>query len=155
MLTKQDSERRPSHNNLAWAREVMESEGVSQRDVARAWEISESGVSRWLDGLTTSELSFRRVVIFSRLVRRSLDEIATRMGLEIWTADEKPAQLQSLPSDRVPLPTFEVSRAKDEGWYLLLLHQRLSATSLMAVLASLEKEKEQKPSTPDDEVLAG
>lgn len=68
---------------LAWIRPEMERVGVTQRDIARAWGVSESGVSRWLDGLQRGDPPFGRVVILARLLRLPLVEVARRLGHEV------------------------------------------------------------------------
>jgi hypothetical protein len=147
MLTKQVTSRDKQSSWLSWAREMMAAEGVSQKDVARHWEVSESSVSRWLDGLQTSDISLRRAVIFSRLVRRSLEEIATRLGHDVWTSDGVP-RVQPLSSPgKPPVPTVSLDPGSREGMFFLLLHLELTATNVAEIIATLNKKEKQSITT--------
>ena len=140
MLTKQISHASGSHTGgLGWARELMTAAGVSQKDVARSWEVSESSVSRWLDGLQSTDLSLHRAVIFSHLVRRSLEEIAARLGHDVWRSDGVP-RVQPLTSPgKPPVPTTSLEPGSREGMFFLLLHLELTAANVAAIIATLDK----------------
>ena len=67
-----------------WVRDMMERANVSTKDVARSWEVSESAIIRWLDGLTVTPITAYRVARFSLLVKRPVEEIMVRLGYEVW-----------------------------------------------------------------------
>ena len=138
MLAKHVTHEKGSRpTGMAWAHELMTIEGVSQKDVARSWEVSESSVSRWLDGLQTSDISLQRAVIFSRLVRRPLEEIAARLGHDVWTSDGVP-RVQPLTSPgKPPVPTTSLEPGSREGMFFLLLHLELPAADVAAIIATL------------------
>jgi len=141
MLAKQTTREKGTRPvGLGWARELMAAEGVSQKDIARSWEVSESSVSRWLDGLQTSDISLHRAVVFSRLVRRSLEEIAARMGHQVWTSEGVP-RVQPLTSpSKPPVPTTSLEPGSREGMFFLLLHLELTAANVAAIINTLGKE---------------
>lgn len=148
MLSKPVSRDRHARNfGLEWARALMAAEGVSQKDVARAWEVSESSVSRWLDGLQTNDISLRRAVVFSHLVRRPLEEIAVRLGHDVWSSEGVP-RVQPLTSPgKPPVPTTSLEPAGREGWFFLLLHLELRAADVAAIIATLDKQGKQGDDT--------
>ena len=141
MLQKRATrEKPPGSVGMGWARDLMLAEGVSQKDVARAWQVSESSVSRWLDGLQSTEISARRVAIFSKLVRRPAEEILTRLGYDVFTSDGVP-RMQPLSSPgKPPVPTVNLEPGSREGMFFLLLHLELTATNVAAIIATLDKE---------------
>jgi transcriptional regulator with XRE-family HTH domain len=125
---------------LGWLRELMEQEGVSQKDVAKAWEVSESSVSRWLDGLQASDIPAGRIVTFSRLVRRPVEELLARLGYNLWRpSDADPAKTLQ-PISGPPIPTTSLRPAGRPGWFYLLLHLELSARNVAAIISTLEDE---------------
>lgn len=145
MLTRPATtrDRHPRPTWTLWARELMAAEGVSQKDIARTWEVSESSVSRWLDGLQTSDISLHRAVLFSRLVRRPLEEIASRMGHDVWSPDGVPrVQPMTLPH-LPPVPTTSLSPGSRPGLFFLLLHLELSAENVAAIIATLGRSDEE------------
>ena len=68
---------------MQWMRDMMKAEGLSQKDIARAWGISESSVSRFLDGLT-GDISARRIAQLSMVLGRPVEELHVWMGHEVW-----------------------------------------------------------------------
>jgi transcriptional regulator with XRE-family HTH domain len=125
---------------LEWLRELMEQEGVSQKDVAKAWEVSESSVSRWLDGLQASDIPVGRIVTFSRLVRRPIEEMLTRLGYNVWRPSDADPGRPLQPISGPPIPTTSLRPARRPGWFYLLLHLELSARNVAAIIATLEEE---------------
>jgi hypothetical protein len=125
---------------MRWAREMMDSIGVSQKDIARAWEVSESSVSRWLDGLQASDITLARAVTFSRLVQRSLEEIAGRLGNKVWRADGSEPTQALHPVAGPPIPTTSLRPGDRPGRFYLLLHLDLTAKNVAAIIATLEDE---------------
>ena len=125
---------------LEWLRELMEQEGVSQKDVAKAWEVSESSVSRWLDGLQASDIPAGRLVTFSRLVRRPVEELLARLGYNLWRPDDADPARTLQPISGPPIPTTSLRAAGRAGWFYLLLHLELNARNVAAIIACLEEE---------------
>lgn len=128
---------RPDSGGLAWARELMALEGVTQKDVARKWEVSESSVSRWLDGLQSSDISAARAAAFSILVKRSIEEIMTRLGHDVWTSGGVPRVQPLTSAGTPPVPTTSLKPGSREGWFFLLLHLELPASSVAAIINTL------------------
>jgi predicted XRE-type DNA-binding protein len=124
-------------SKLDWARVLMEHAGVSQRDVARAWEVSESSVSRWLDGLQASDISAGRVVTFARLVRKPVEEILARLGYKVWREDGSEAAKPLHPVSGPSVGTTNLRSADRPGWFYLLLHLELPAREAARIIESM------------------
>jgi hypothetical protein len=118
---------------MAWARAALTRAKLTQRDVARAWSTSESSVSRWLDGLQTSDLPASRAVQFANLVKMNIDEVMTHLGYPPDVVDEnqRPVTSENTP----PIPTMTMTPGRNGRWHLLL-HLELSATMIAAIIAS-------------------
>lgn len=119
-----------------WARDLLARAGVSQRDLARAWGMSEANTSRWLDGKLSRDLSVGRAAAFCRLTKTSLEEMAWRMGHA--TSAGEPGEPS--PIGAPPLGTVRINQAPPAsvGWDILL-HLRLSADYLVKLQSALEE----------------
>jgi transcriptional regulator with XRE-family HTH domain len=66
----------------AWIKDRLAEQGYTQRDLARAWGISEASVTRFLQGTESSDPAFSRAVRLAEMMRISLDDLAGHFGLK-------------------------------------------------------------------------
>lgn len=120
----------------AWARDLLVGAGMSQRDLARAWRVNDSYVSRWLDGHAGIEISLRAAVVFCHLVRLNFDELIERMGLEQPTAGTRPVLA---PTSGPPLPTIKITPGSMPGKWYLLAHIEVSTDALSGIAHAFDE----------------
>jgi transcriptional regulator with XRE-family HTH domain len=116
-----------------WIRQVLESRGYIQRDLAKLWGCSEAAASRFLNGLDSGDLPMSRAYPLSRMLGMPIDELAARMGWAGDTVNLPPPQTTAAP----PLGTFQVT--PHDGRVRALVHFDLSpeaAGGLVQLLAS-------------------
>lgn len=64
-----------------WIKMHLEARGYSQRDLARAWGISEGSISRFLQGVENTDLQLSRSAALAKMLDISIDELANALGL--------------------------------------------------------------------------
>jgi transcriptional regulator with XRE-family HTH domain len=98
--------------------DLMRTRGVSQRDIAITWGVSESSVSRFLEGLQTQSTPASRIGQLSKLLGRPVGEVMSKLGL---AEDEQGLSVAPPPPNAPPLPTISLTPAGG-GKARLLLH---------------------------------
>ena len=67
--------------DLSWIRHGLSNKGYLAKDLARAWGVSESSVSRFLQGKEHTDLPLSRTVTLALMLDLSLEEIAKGLGV--------------------------------------------------------------------------
>jgi plasmid maintenance system antidote protein VapI len=119
----------------SWIKEALAANGYSQRDLARAWEVSEASVSRFFAGVEQQDLSLGRALRLAQMLDMSIDELAARLGLK--------GKVQ-LPPPSVPVGrgapqvgTITLNPGATPGEMRVLLHLDIPARVASEVVALL------------------
>jgi transcriptional regulator with XRE-family HTH domain len=123
-----------TRGNRAWARDLLDRAGHTQRDLARAWNVDDSTASRWLDGSLCGDLILSRALEFCRLTGISLEELAGRMGLP--GLSDTPVALSSVSDP--PLPTVRITPSGRPGKWLFLAHIEVAVDALAGITRALD-----------------
>lgn len=121
-----------------WIREALAKAGRQQKDLAKAWGVSEASVSRWLEGTQNQDLPASRIWILGQMIGESCDTLIRQLGLAGDTARLPPPSTR--PAGDVPLGTSEF-RVRD-GEARILLHLDLPAAvaaELIQIVAKATK----------------
>jgi transcriptional regulator with XRE-family HTH domain len=67
--------------DFRWVQEGIAGRGFLGRDLAKAWGISESSVSRFFKGIEQPDLPLSRAITLATMLGISLDELAKGLGV--------------------------------------------------------------------------
>lgn len=121
-------------NEFSWIREGLARRNYLAKDVAKAFGISESSISRFLNGQESTDMLLSRAVTLSQMLGISLDELAKGLGVmgkrvepNVGTEGRAP----KAPPNSVNLVML------DEGKVRLTLSQDTTPTKAMEVIKVL------------------
>lgn len=120
-----------------WIKDALVARGYAQRDLAKAWGVSEASVSRFLSGTENQDLPFSRAVDLGQMLDVSMDELALRLGLRRGKVPPPPIVASSAP----PIGTTNLAMAEG-GRLRVLLHLDLPATLAGELVALLGRASE-------------
>ncbi|CAB4124777.1 HTH_XRE domain containing protein [uncultured Caudovirales phage] len=69
------------NTDLKWIRDGLAQRNYIAKDLAKAFEISESSISRWLNGQESTDLPLSRAVTLAQMLGITLDEVAKGLGV--------------------------------------------------------------------------
>lgn len=118
----------------AWIKERLASNGYTQRDLARAWGISEASVTRFLQGTENADPPLSRATALAQMLGLSLDDLSKGLGYRGQIVLPPPS---TTVSEGPRLGT--VALQPHAGQLRLLLHLDLPATVAAEMVALLEK----------------
>jgi transcriptional regulator with XRE-family HTH domain len=119
----------------SWGRELLERAGKTQLDLSRAWGLSTSATSRWLDGQTERGLTLAQAAAFCRTTGITLDELAAHLGIHApGVSTGEPGPIMG-----PPIPTVKITQAPRGRRWRLLLHLDLPAEALTGITAALDE----------------
>ena len=107
----------------AWVRKGLMQRRFRAKDLARAWGISESSVSRFLAGEEQQDLPLSRAVSLASMLGVSLDELASGLGFK-GRVFEPTVPVEN--GHTVPMGTLTVSLA-GSGRVRVVLAQEMDA----------------------------
>ena len=121
-------------NELRWIREGLQRRNYLAKDVAKAFGISESSISRFLNGLESVDIPLSRAVTLSQMLGISLDELAKGLGVmgkRVEPNVSSEARAPKAPPNSVNLVMI------DDGKVRLTLSQDTTPTKAMEVIKVL------------------
>jgi transcriptional regulator with XRE-family HTH domain len=125
---------RPTQSR-AWIKDRLAEQGYSQRDLARAWGVSEAGVTRFCQGLENADPALSRVVILAQMLGMTLDEVAKSLGFRGAAEPPPPSLTKGTEGPRLGT----VAMTPHDGRLRLLLHLDLPASVAAEMVSLLEK----------------
>lgn len=105
-----------------WIKDALVARGYTQRDVAKAWGVSEPSVSRFMSGTENQDLPLSRANDLAQMLNMTLDELAKRLGFRGGQVAPPPI----VPNAAPPLNTSQLA-VLDGGRLRLLLHVDIPA----------------------------
>lgn len=117
----------------SWVRDALKGRGYMQRDLAQAWGVSESAVSRWMAGTEQQDLPITRARSLSRMLGISLDELVDRLGF--GSGEAPPPSTLAPPATTLPLGAINVVPAN--GKMRVQFHLTLDAETAGRLMALL------------------
>lgn len=118
-----------------WVRDELTRAGRTQKDLAKAWGVSEASVSRWVEGTQNQDLPASRIWILGQMIGMPCEELIRRLGLA-GDAARLPPPAPRPPSD-IPLNTERFERVN--GSVRVLLHLDLSAKTAAQLMGLLDQ----------------
>ncbi|WKV16941.1 HTH_XRE domain containing protein [Microcystis phage MJing1] len=119
----------------AWIRDALQTRGLTQRDLAKRWGISEASVARFIQGTESQDPLLSRAVTLADMLDMPLDILAQRLGLKAVGRGGLPP---IVPGTAPALGT--ISMAPSAAGLRVLLHLDLPAAVAAQVVALLDQE---------------
>lgn len=119
-----------------WVREALQRAGRQQKDLAKAWGVSEASVSRWMEGTQNQDLPTSRLWILAQMIGQPCEDVIRRLGLAGEAARLPPAL--PVATSEVPIGTrqFEL---QDDGEAHVMIHMKLALPIAVQLLQLLGK----------------
>lgn len=119
-----------------WVREALQRAGRQQKDLAKAWGVSEASVSRWMEGTQNQDLPTSRLWILAQMIGQPCEDVIRRLGLAGEAARLPPST--AVMVNEVPMGTrkFDV---QDNGEAHVMIHMKLALPVAVQLLELLGK----------------
>lgn len=117
-----------------WIRDGLERRGYTQRDLAKAWQVSDGLVTRFLQGTEGQRLFLDRAWQLANMLGISVDELARGLGI---TGKVQPPSIEDLAASP-PLGTIKID-IPAAGVIRLMLHKDLPAEVATHIIVELGK----------------
>ena len=129
-----------------WVREALRACGYNQRDLARAWGVSEPSVSRFLLGVEGVDPPLSRAMSLCSMINISIEELARGLGLKGRRIEPAVKSEAGLP----PVGTFKMDMLAP-GLVRVVMVQDVApavASALVSVLGGMAPAAPAPAATP-------
>jgi len=129
-----------------WVREALRACGYNQRDLAKAWGVTEPSVSRFLLGVEAVDPPLSRAITLSSMINITVEELARGLGLKGRRIEPAVKSEAGLP----PVGTFRMDMLAP-GLVRVVMVQDVApavASALVSVLGGMAPAATDAPATP-------
>jgi transcriptional regulator with XRE-family HTH domain len=123
--------------DLKWIRDGLAQRNYIAKDLAKAFEISESSISRWLNGQESPDLPLSRAVTLAQMLGITLDEVAKGLGVMGRRVVPPVTAAEGTRATKPPPNTIQLTMIEGGGVRLSLVQDTTpqKAMEVMKVLA--------------------